>query len=391
MLKSLLRNYLGRFSRKTVLIEGWRGINQSYAMVNQYQLRELRKYHFNLLHNDLPFYREEWNSAQNSSGFNEEDNQLIMSVPQQHAEKADVTYRISYPYRFYESKSDRLFVFGTSEFQNIDGRAFNNDIDIGLNNPNLRIITPSHWSKIGFLNAGFEDDRVLVIPHGVDADIYKPSTIQRRKAVRDALGLADGDFAMLSVGMMAWNKGIDKLLMAYSHLKKRFPNLRLVLKDQSTLYGMTGRDAINETTSNYSYHFDDELISSIIFVSSNLTLSQLSDLYGASDCYVSPYRAEGFNLTPLEAAACGVPVILTGGGATDDYCHDSFCIKIAGKKITDGRKTFIEPDLDSLISSISELVEGTVRDIDPIKAVEYIKNNNSWALAVGQLVKAFRE
>ena len=28
---------------KNLLIEGWRGINHSYAMINQYQIRELLK------------------------------------------------------------------------------------------------------------------------------------------------------------------------------------------------------------------------------------------------------------------------------------------------------------------------------------------------------------
>ena len=30
-------------SSKNLLIEGWRGINHSYAMINQYQIRELLK------------------------------------------------------------------------------------------------------------------------------------------------------------------------------------------------------------------------------------------------------------------------------------------------------------------------------------------------------------
>lgn len=391
MLQRFLRHYFGKFSRKTLLIEGWRGINQSYAMVNQYQLLELRKYRFKLLHKDLPFYRDEWNAAQNSSGFDEEDKQRIFSVPSQRTRKADVTYRISYPYRFYESASERLFVYGTSELQHLDDMVWDGQIDIGINNPSLKIVTPSHWSKIGFLNAGFEDERVLVVPHGVDCNIYRPSSTLRRRAVRAALALADSDFVVLSVGAMSWNKGIDKLLLAYSHLKKKYRNLKLVLKDQSNLYGMTAKDVINEIRKTHAQHFDDATISSIVLVSSNLTLRQLSDLYGAADCYASPYRAEGFNLPPLEAAACGVPLVLTGGGSSDDYWHDSFGLKIAGEKVRDGKKAFIEPDLDSLISCVAALIERSAERVDPVKAVEHIRENHSWALAVRRLVRVFRE
>ena len=35
---------------------------------------------------------------------------------------------------------------------------------------------------------------------------------------------------------------------------------------------------------------------------------------------MSSYRGEGFNLPVLEAMACGLPVVVTSGGATDDFC-----------------------------------------------------------------------
>tara|TARA_B100000965_G_C19017406_1_gene509470 strand:+ start:55 stop:294 length:240 start_codon:yes stop_codon:yes gene_type:complete len=55
---------------------------------------------------------------------------------------------------------------------------------------------------------------------------------------------------------------------------------------------------------------------------------QLIELYNITDCYVSPYRAEGFNLTPLEAAASGIPIIVTKGGSTDDYFNSQLGLQI---------------------------------------------------------------
>ena len=40
--------------------------------------------------------------------------------------------------------------------------------------------------------------------------------------------------------------------------------------------------------------------------------------YQALDLLVAPQRWEGFGLTPLEAMACGVPVIATTVGAFDE-------------------------------------------------------------------------
>jgi glycosyltransferase involved in cell wall biosynthesis len=63
-------------------------------------------------------------------------------------------------------------------------------------------------------------------------------------------------------------------------------------------------------------------------------------------------------MPPLEAAACGIPVILTSGGSTDDYYDPSFILKIEGtKKTSNDGKNYIEPDLESLISNMSNLIE----------------------------------
>jgi len=50
--------------------------------------------------------------------------------------------------------------------------------------------------------------------------------------------------------------------------------------------------------------------------------SELPALYRAADVLVQPYRAEGFCLPALEALACGIPVIATAGGPTDDFVGD---------------------------------------------------------------------
>jgi glycosyltransferase involved in cell wall biosynthesis len=46
---------------------------------------------------------------------------------------------------------------------------------------------------------------------------------------------------------------------------------------------------------------------------------ELAGLFRASDCYVSPHRAEGFGLTVAEAMALGMPVIATDYGGTVDF------------------------------------------------------------------------
>jgi len=376
--------------KKKILIEGWRGINHSYAMVNQYQLLEMKRMDLDLQHLDLPFYNEKWNPIDNDSGFEESDKEIISSIQSANTmQSCDVTYRISFPYRFYPANSEKLFVFGTSEFQHIDEYIWKDSLREGINNSTLRVVTPSNWSRVGFLNAGFEESRVAVVPHGVNQKIYKPISQLRRKQFRDALKVSDDEFLILSLGSMAANKGIDVLIIAFAILKAKYPQIKLILKDSSNLYNIRIRDLLSNLYSQSPKLVSEGISKAIISMSDNLTQSQLNGLYGAADCYVSPYRAEGFNLTPLEAAASGTPIIITKGGSTDDYFHESFALQIESTLRKNDKGTFLEPSLDSLIEQLSILIEGKASVLNNNYAQQFIGNNLTWEAAVNKLIAIF--
>jgi glycosyltransferase involved in cell wall biosynthesis len=375
---------------KQLVIEGWRGINQSYAMVNQNQLLALREHAFALTHVDLPYLGSQWSKAVHGSGFKPELQALVDAIPSRYVEAPDITYRISAPFRMYESQAKKLYVFGTSEYQCIEERMlFGGGLREGLANPGLKIITPSEWSRTGFLRAGFDQQRVVVVPHGVDTQIYAPVSQERRQQFRSALRIADDEFVLMSMGAMTPNKGVDLLVLAYALLKPKYENLRLVLKDASAMYGIKASDIVNEVRSRNTAALTDKVFDSIVFLSDNVTVSQLNGLYAAADCYVSPYRAEGFNLTPLEAAASGTPILVTRGGATDTYFHPSFARGIEGKVATEGNKTYIEPELDSLVEQIETMLNGGYPERDASVANAFIHQRFTWKAVVNQLVEEF--
>jgi glycosyltransferase involved in cell wall biosynthesis len=378
---------------KKLAIEGWREINHSYAMVNQYQMLALGKLGINFCHHDLPFFRADWGPQNNFCGFSEPAIAYLNAISAcEDKQTIDATYRISYPYRLYPSKGEPLFVFGTSEFQTITYEmVFDDGLKVRNSDRPLKIITPSNWSKVGFLNAGFRDEQVLVVPHGVDLSIFRPLDSSSRAQYRSALGANQDSFIILSVGAMTENKGIDILLAAYLRLKDKYPQIKLVLKDQSNLYGYSANDLINQYCNNNGINLASRelanAVSGFFVISENLNLHQLNGLYGAADCYVSPYRAEGFNLTPLEAAATGTPIIVTDGGSTDDYAHESFALKIeSSKRHTDGRSS-LEPKLESLIDQLTTLIEKKDTSLSAQKAIDFIEEKFTWDVVTRKLTQ----
>ncbi len=376
-----------------ILIEGWRGINHSYALVNQWQINELIK-SSKISFKDIPFLDKNWNSKKNDSGFKEKIKNVINQIkPPSKDIEYDITYRISAPFNFDEKfVSKAIFVFATSEFRNLTDESY---INCDPNNfgkkENFFIHTPSNWSKKGFLSAGFRDDQIVVVPHGIDQNTFNLISEEKKKKIRNKFKIKFDDFVLTNISAMTMNKGVEVLISAYGMLKKKYKNLKLILKDQSNLYKWKvdfPMKKVFESEFNKKYKiFNDEMYKDIIVISENLSFDQLRDIYSITDCYVSPYKAEGFNLTPLEAAACGTQIAVTNGGSTDDYFDDCMGFKIESIEKNQNNNIFLSPKIDSLINILNSIINKT----DNKKKIrsKLVRENYSWENVVKKLKKEF--
>ena len=369
-----------------ICIEGWRNINHSYAMVNQYQLLQLLNYPIKLKHKDIIFHNQNWNKLENSNGFNENTNNILGSIPSPDKDEIfDVIYRITYPFNFEKSNSKKLFVFGTAETKNIENKFINENPNNFNKREDLKIVTPSNWSKEGFLIHGFDDQQVHIIPHGVDVKSFFPVSSQQKINFKKNLSINEEDFIISNVGGMTNNKGIDYLLVAFSILKQKYKNIKLILKDQSNLYKIKGNIHLEQMKkTKYSKYLDDRVLKDILFISENLSIKDLNLLYNITNCYVSPYKAEGFNLPPLEATACGTPIVVTKGGSTDEYYHPTLGLQI-DSEIKKTEKIFsLKPKIDSLIQCISMIIENPF-DYCGEEGIKFVSKNFSWEKVTNDL------
>ena len=373
-----------------ICLEGWSKINHSFSISCVNKLLEFIKLPLDLKFKETSYANNLWNYSNNFHGFSEENIKKILSIkPPERNEFFDIIYRISYPFNFQKSNSKKLFVFATSEFQNINDM-FINEIPRNFSyRDDLKIITPSKWSRLGFIESGFNSNQIKIVPLGVDCDIFYPISLERKNEIRNKLKLKKEDFIISNVGNMSSNKGIDYLIVAFAILKKRYKHLKLILKDQSNLYGISGRDIFLKTKKGINGHLlDEDVENDIIFLSKNMTISILNDLYNISDCYVSPYRAEGFNLGPLEAAATGTPIIVTEGGSTDDYFNEDFGLQIKSKFINSNNRKYLEPSLESLVENTSLIIQNP-RKYGNKKSIKFIRDNFSWKKTVEKIYNIF--
>ena len=104
-----------------ILIEGWRGINHSFSLVNQWQIIELSK-SCEIFFKDVPFVSKEWNNEKNFSGLEKDLSDLINNIPKPQKDLVhDITYRISFPFNFnneFNSKIDAKTIENNKKIKN---------------------------------------------------------------------------------------------------------------------------------------------------------------------------------------------------------------------------------------------------------------------------------
>ena len=373
-----------------ICIEGWRGINHSYSIINQNQLIELSKLPIDLRFRDVSFSDKNWNNNKNADGFSKDDKRIVNQIQKAKTDEIfDVIYRISYPFDLAKTKSKKHFVQITSE-RNTKLNIINGSPSDLSNRQYLKIITPSIWSKNGLIKTGFDENQIIIIPHGVNNKIFRKISENELNNLKLKLNIKKDDFVLTNVSAMTGNKGIHFLITAYAILKQKLKNLKLILKDQSELYNIKAQTYIKTIQdTKYSKFMTDDVLKDIIFISENLDLKTLNQLYNLSNCYVSPYKSEGFNLPPLEAAAAGTPIIVTKGGSTDDYFTSEIGLQVESNLIETEDKRFLEPNLDSLIDCITEVYNNT-KNFGQTEGSKMIQNNYSWTKITRKLYEAIK-
>ena len=179
---------------------------------------------------------------------------------------------------------------------------------------------------MGMVNSDIDSKKVDVVPHGVDIELFNPLEFHLREQLRQQVGWSTS-FVFLHISSMTMNKNVDKLILAFSELRKKFSNIKLILKGNDELYG-SEELLLNGSSSDLFKTLREE--NAIEYFGGQMSFEAIAQLHQLSDVYISPYAYEGFNIPVLEAMSVGNPVIVSKGGSTDDFVDDEefFGLKI---------------------------------------------------------------
>ncbi|MGE5392833.1 MAG: glycosyltransferase [Candidatus Saccharibacteria bacterium] len=157
---------------------------------------------------------------------------------------------------------------------------------------------------------GISGDKIEMIPIGVDTEIFHPA---KSAGIRRQMNLSEKTKLLLYVGRLEWRKGIGTLLYAFAKVLERFPDSRLlVVGGGTTKAARKLEEAERERLAGIASQLKIE--DKVKFVGS-IKQKRLYRYYNAADVCVVPSYYEPFGIVPLEAMACGTPVVAsrTGG------------------------------------------------------------------------------
>lgn len=219
-------------------------------------------------------------------------------------------------------------------------------------NLGLKIIVNSVWLK-NILIKETKAEVEAVILHAPDHDQFFPENLQRtdRKEIRILIPYRDEK-----------RKGTKEGIEAFKIVRQKYPDVKLVMFGKKTedfnFYGLK-----NEV----EYHFSP-------------VKDDLRRLYNSCDIFCYPSLEEGFGMPPMEAMACGLPVVATNAGAISEYAihRETALISAPG-------------DLETMAKYVIELIENKEKREKLIESALVRIRQFTWQKSTEELERVFNK
>jgi len=169
------------------------------------------------------------------------------------------------------------------------------------------VIANSEFTRDELLKLGVAENRIHLIYPGVDVEHFRPGL--PCDDLKAQIGLRPGQKLILSVGRLSRRKGFDRVICAFSLLRKQEIECQYALigigEDRDYLLQLAAENGLTER----------------VHLLGHVSPDDLPRWYNACDVFAMPNREingdnEGFGMVFIEAAACGKPVLAGAAGGT---------------------------------------------------------------------------
>ena len=197
-----------------------------------------------------------------------------------------------------------------------------------------KIIAISEHTKHDLISyLGIPEEKICVIYQGIDHEVFKPPRIIQKKINYPYI---------LYVGTEMQRKNFQGVIDAFKKLKakREFKNLKLVK------IGNASSGWSHEKYRNISLNLIRSLnLENDVIFTGFLDKEELVSYYAGAECFVFPSFYEGFGFPPLEAMACGCPVVASNVSSLPEIVGN------AGLLVNPNDHNAIAVAIESILSS----------------------------------------
>ncbi len=176
------------------------------------------------------------------------------------------------------------------------------------------VMTVSEASRDSIIEClDIASDDLYIVSNAVDDGFAKTPDQTLLESYRRSMGLPPTN--MVYVGMLKPHKNLDTLVKAFNMYIQKYAdnNIKLIIVGKAEA---TQEHRIRKLARELQIHH-------LIRFTGHLSDEELWLTYHLSDLLVQPSLYEGFGLTPLEAMACGTPVVASRIPPHQEVCGDA--------------------------------------------------------------------
>ncbi len=218
--------------------------------------------------------------------------------------------------------------------------------------------------------------KISIVPCGFSKSEFSPVA---KSAARKLLGLPANQFIILQLGRMVPRKGIDNVIRAMAPLKD-------AVKSGIQLIIVGGDEEDMEQSDNAEYKRLRQIavelgVNGHVKFAGRKDRELLKFYYSAADLFITTPWYEPFGITPLEAMACGTPVIGSNVGGIKYSVIDGYT------------GVLVEPNQPG---QLAKKIAGLLTDTAALKAlskqaIRHVNKKFTWAEVTKELMALYQQ
>ncbi|MFW9872283.1 MAG: autotransporter strand-loop-strand O-heptosyltransferase [Candidatus Thorarchaeota archaeon] len=244
--------------------------------------------------------------------------------PNQNDTVVNIVLNESHHYYFYDKYSNPMIAYNVWESTRQLDEYFRRILEYD------QFWCPTEWQRKCTIEQGYPEDRVKVVPEGINGNIFYPinniEIAKTRKELCIKYGLPEDSFLFMVFGRWDYRKSITEIVRAFNEEFRNDEKIYLILSADNPF----ATDNLKSTEERLEHHnLQNERIKVLHFPERDEYIKWMK----SGHVFLSCSRSEGWNLPLIEAIACGTPSICSNWGAQLEFADGiSYTVDVPTEK-----------------------------------------------------------